>query len=117
MNINNLTGNINNNKTDYFPKGKDDKVTMLLVQSEQLLDVDSTKNRFHPSTKGQTQNYNRRNYRQILRNITYSNRTDRVAQLAEHYVSILKVVGCIHPLARQRILDRMFFTTNLESKF
>ena len=43
MNINNLTGNINNNKTDYFPKGKDDKVTMLLVQSEQLLDVDSTK--------------------------------------------------------------------------
>ena len=33
-------------------------------------------------------------------NITYSNRPDRVAQLAEHWASIPKVVGSIPTVAR-----------------
>ena len=41
----------------------------------------------------------RRNYTQF-RNITYSNRPDRVAQLAEHWASIPKVVGSIPTVAR-----------------
>lgn len=58
-----------------FQKEKNDKVTMLLEQSEQLLDVDYTK---IISTRVQNDtDYNRRNYRQILRNIS------PVAQLAE----------------------------------
>ena len=35
-----------------------------------------------------------------LRNITCSNRPDRVAQLAEHWASIPKVVGSIPTVAR-----------------
>ena len=35
-----------------------------------------------------------------FRNITYSNRPDRVAQLAEHWASIPKVVGSIPTVAR-----------------
>ena len=35
-----------------------------------------------------------------LWNITYSNRPDRVAQLAEHWASISKVVGSIPTVAR-----------------
>ena len=34
-----------------------------------------------------------------FRNITYSNRPDRVAQLAERWASILKVVGSIPTVA------------------
>ena len=34
------------------------------------------------------------------RNITYSNRPDRVAQLAEHWASIPKVVGSIPTVVR-----------------
>ena len=35
-----------------------------------------------------------------VRNITYSNRPDRVAQLAEHWASIPKVVGSIPTVVR-----------------
>ena len=35
-----------------------------------------------------------------LRNITYSNRSERVGQLAEHWASIPKVVGSIPTVAR-----------------
>ena len=36
----------------------------------------------------------------VNRNITYSNRPDRVAQLADNWASIPKVVGSIHTVAR-----------------
>ena len=36
----------------------------------------------------------------LFRNITYSNRPDRVAQLAERWASIPKVVGSIPTVAR-----------------
>ena len=32
----------------------------------------------------------------LFRNVTYSNRPDRIAQLAEHWASIPKVVGSLH---------------------
>ena len=35
----------------------------------------------------------------LFRNITYSNRPDRVAQLAEHWAGIPKVVGSIPTVA------------------
>ena len=35
-----------------------------------------------------------------IRNITYTNRPDRVAQLAEHWASIPKVVGSIPTVVR-----------------
>ena len=35
-----------------------------------------------------------------FQNIAYSNRPDHVAQLAEHWASILKVVGSIPTVAR-----------------
>ena len=36
----------------------------------------------------------------IRQDLTYSNRPDRVAQLAEHWASIPKVVGSNHTVAR-----------------
>ena len=49
---------------------------------------------------GGNRTYDLWNTSPMLRNITYSNRPDRVAQLAEHWASIPKVVGSIPTVIR-----------------
>ena len=49
-------------------------------------------------------------YAVLFRNITYSNQQDRVAQLAEHWAGIPKVVGSIPTVVRHEYITPEYIT-------